>query len=330
VAIPNVPPEAFSAAMERFDRELRETAVWADWEQNRTHRYAIEHAGRRYPVKQIISTATGIPVSDFSGGQAAGNANRYAISHGLAVVELRRRNPTWMRDELILALDIYLRYAGNLPRKGSAEIDKLSETLNRLGRYLGIATEDRFRNVNGVYMKLMNFRRFDPTFTQAGKRGLSRGGQAEEQVWNEYSSNPERCHEVAETIRQILSDGLGGETAADLAGQEIEEAEEGRVITALHRSYERNSALVQAKKRRALAALGKLACEACGFDFQERYGERGDGYIECHHTKPVHALKPGDKTKAEDLRLLCSNCHRMVHAKRPWLTIDELTAALRS
>jgi hypothetical protein len=166
VAIPNVPPEALSAAMERFDRELRETAVWADWEQNRAHRYAIEHAGRRYPVKQIISTATGIPVSDFSGGQAAGNANRYAISHGLAVVELRRRNPTWMRDELILALDIYLRYAGNPPRKGSAEIDELSETLNRLGRYLGIATEDRFRNVNGVYMKLMNFRRFDPAFTQ--------------------------------------------------------------------------------------------------------------------------------------------------------------------
>jgi len=61
------------------------------------------------------------------------------------------------------------RLAGNPPRKGSAEIDELSETLNRLGRYLGIATEDRFRNVNGVYMKLMNFRRFDPLFTEAGK-----------------------------------------------------------------------------------------------------------------------------------------------------------------
>ena len=110
----------------------------------------------------------------------------------------------------------------------------------------------------------------------------------------------------------------------------MEEAEEGRVITGMHRRYERNSALVEAKKHRTLMTLGRLACEACGFDFRERYGERGDGYIECHHTKPVHALKPGDKTKAEDLRLLCSNCHRMVHAKQPWLTIDELTAALRS
>jgi 5-methylcytosine-specific restriction protein A len=53
---------------------------------------------------------------------------------------------TWVRDELILALDMYLRYAGNPPQKGSPEIDELSDTLNRLGRYLGIATADRFRN----------------------------------------------------------------------------------------------------------------------------------------------------------------------------------------
>jgi len=143
-----------------------------------------------------------------------------------------KRNPTWVRDELILALDIYLRYSGNPPPKGSAEIEELSETLNRLGQYLGIATEDRFRNVNGVYMKLMNFRRFDPVFTQAGKRGLTRGGQAEEEVWNEFASNPERCHTVAQTIRQILASIPEGETVDALTGDEIEEAAEGRVITA--------------------------------------------------------------------------------------------------
>ena len=92
---------------------------------------------------------------------------------------------------------------------------------------------------------------------------------------------------------------MPGETIEDLTGDGIEEAEEGRVITALHRQYERNSALVQAKKKkRALTALGRLACEACGFDFRERYGDHGEGFIECHHTKPVHALKPGDKTRS--------------------------------
>ena len=58
-----------------------------------------------YPVKQIVSMATGLPVSEFSGGQAAGDANQYVAARGFAIVELRRRNPTWVRDELILALD---------------------------------------------------------------------------------------------------------------------------------------------------------------------------------------------------------------------------------
>jgi 5-methylcytosine-specific restriction protein A len=326
--LPTVPAEALQDAMGRLDREFRDTTDWFDWEQNRAYRYAIEHAGQHYPVKQIVSMATGTAVSDFSGGRAAGNANRYVADRGLTVIELRPRNPDWVRDELILALDFYLRYAGNPPRKGSAEIDELSETLNRLARYLGITRGDRFRNINGVYMKLMNFRRFDLVFRQAGKVGLSRGGKSEEDIWNEFAGDPQRCREVAETIRQVLASTQEGETVVEAAGDEIEEAEEGRIVTAMHRRYERNLALVQAKKRRVFSELGKLACEACGFDFRERYGERGEGFIECHHAKPVRTLKPGDKTKVRDLRLLCSNCHRMVHAKRPWLTMDQLVASL--
>jgi 5-methylcytosine-specific restriction enzyme A len=327
--IPHVPTEALRTAMAQFDRDLRDAPDWRDWEQNKAYRYAIRHAGQHYPVKQIVSMATGTPVSDFSGGRAAGDANRYVADRGLTVIELQPGNPNWVRDELILALDIYLRYAGNPPRKGSAEIEELSETLNRLARYLGITRGDRFRNINGAYMKLMNFRRFDPVFTEAGRVGLSRGGKVEEGVWNEFASDPQRCRDVAGTIRQVLASAQEGETVPEPAGDEIEEAEEGRVVTALHRRCERDPKLVQAKKRRALAKLGKLGCEACGFDFQERYGERGEGFIECHHAKPVHTLKPGDKTRIDDLRLLCSNCHRMVHVKRPWLTMDQLVTSLR-
>jgi 5-methylcytosine-specific restriction protein A len=134
---------------------------------------------------------------------------------------------------------------------------------------------------------------------------------------------------VAQTIRRVIASAQAGETIADLSAEGIEEAEEGRVITAMHRRYERNSRLIEAKKRRALATFGRLACEACGFDFRKGYGDRGDGFIECHHVKPVHALRVGDKTKIADLRLLCSNCHRMVHAKQPWLTIDELVTIIR-
>ena len=72
----------------------------------------------------------------------------------------------------------------------------------------------------------------------------------------------------------------------------------------MHQRYQRNAAIVKTKKHRTLAQTGRLAYEACGFDFPERYGERADNFIERHRTVPVHASKAGDKTKSEDLRLL--------------------------
>jgi 5-methylcytosine-specific restriction protein A len=73
-----------------------------------------------------------------------------------------------------------------------------------------------------------------------------------------------------------------------------------------------------------LFLLVYLKCEACSFDFKATYGPRGARFIEAHHIKPVHTLVPGSKTRLEDLALFCSNCHRMVHVQRPWLTIQEL------
>jgi hypothetical protein len=37
-----------------------------------------------------------------------------------------RRNPVWSRDELILALDLYMRFRPTLPNKASAEVTELS------------------------------------------------------------------------------------------------------------------------------------------------------------------------------------------------------------
>ena len=102
------------------------------------------------------------------------------------------------------------------------------------------------------------------------------------------------------------------------------------VQVASDRYRERDPSLVKRKKDRVLAAHGVIACEACGFDFGKAYGERGDGFIECHHTKPVSELEPGGRTNLADLALVCSNCHRMIHRRRPWLSIEALKRQVRS
>jgi 5-methylcytosine-specific restriction protein A len=244
-------------------------------------------------------------------------------------VQTDTRNPPWSRDELILALELYLRDPISVPGKSSTEIFELSALLNELGKQTGALRGDAFRNPNGVYMKLMNFRRFDPTFQAVGKSGLSRGGKEEEIVWNEFAHDRSRIAMVAEAIRNaVKSGGAVDEPYEDR--DSIAEAVEGRILTRLHQIRERDRRLIERRKAKALRINGRLSCEACGFDFAEKYGVRGKGFIECHHIRPVHTLSSdGERTSEDDLALVCANCHRMIHASRPWLSLEALKAILK-
>ena len=55
---------------------------------------------------------------------------------------------------------------------------------------------------------------------------------------------------------------------------------------------------------------------------------RGDGYIEIHHCKPLSA--GGLFDPQTDLVPVCSNCHRMIHRRRPWLSVEQLRQLVRS
>ncbi len=100
---------------------------------------------------------------------------------------------------------------------------------------------------------------------------------------------------------------------------------EGEAFERRHLLRERNSTVIRLAKARAMKT-GALVCQICKFDFEQRYGVVGHGYIEGHHTIPVKDLQKGSQTRVEDIALVCSNCHRMLHRKRPWLTMLELRA----
>lgn len=102
------------------------------------------------------------------------------------------------------------------------------------------------------------------------------------------------------------------------------ESQEGKELFRQHRVRERDSRLTAEKKKRA-AAEGELSCSVCGFSFQAVYGE---SYIECHHTVPI---SQGERiTRLEDLALVCSNCHRMLHRQisGEYLSVEELKARI--
>jgi hypothetical protein len=103
---------------------------------------------------------------------------------------------------------------------------------------------------------------------------------------------------------------------------------EGKEIERKHKIRERNQALIKAAKDSFKKKKGRLYCQVCEFDFQDKYGEIGLDFIEGHHTTPITELEVEVKTKVKDVALVCSNCHRMLHRKRPWLKMKELRSLI--
>jgi len=99
---------------------------------------------------------------------------------------------------------------------------------------------------------------------------------------------------------------------------------EGKARYEQHRRLERDAKITRRAKALRLETSGRLECEVCGFDFSVVYGKAGHGFIEAHHRKPVSTLDGVKKTKIEDIALVCSNCHRMLHHVAPLQEIEQL------
>lgn len=242
--------------------------------------------------------------------------------------EQKVRNPLWTRDELILATDFYKRYAPQIPGKADDKLIALADEIRSLAASLGLHGDETFRNPNGVYMKLMELKKYDPNY--AGK-GLGRKPRAvEQEVWDLQAGElAAAARSIREALKSIAIGDTRWEGVTDAEEPEVAEAAEGALVTRLHRYRERDTRIAKSKKKQFFKKHGRLYCEACDFDFAATYGNRGEGFIECHHTVPVSEMKPGDKTKLSDLALVCANCHRMIHARRPWLSISALADLLK-
>lgn len=99
---------------------------------------------------------------------------------------------------------------------------------------------------------------------------------------------------------------------------------EGAISLRRHMRRERRPSLVAAKKAATIHATGRLACEACAFEFSERYGDLAAHMCEVHHSEPIGERKGPVETTLDDLAILCANCHRFIHTTRPMWSVSQL------
>ena len=233
------------------------------------------------------------------------------------------KNPKWNRDEIILALDLYFDKELGPMDPGNSKIIALSELLNRLLICDHKPNRQTFRNPNGITLKLSNFKALDPNYIGKGMEAYSK---LDKEVFEEFHLDIKRLHQIANEIRQISNYPELLNEVSKIENDETSETDsvrEGQVLYKLHKVRERDRKIIEAKKKKILKEKGELKCEACGFDFETKYGKMGKNYIECHHLVPLSNFQVNKETKLDDLALLCANCHRIIHKDSSITTIKE-------
>lgn len=121
-------------------------------------------------------------------------------------------NPDWARDEIVLALDLYVRagsLGGNpLPGKTDPEVVALSQQMTCLPIHPLHRRGPDFRNATGVALKLANFRAIDRDVAiERGEsrannmpRGMTRYSALDRSIFEEFYRAWDRLHEEAQAI----------------------------------------------------------------------------------------------------------------------------------
>ncbi|MFF6862951.1 HNH endonuclease [Streptomyces ardesiacus] len=318
--------DAVLKAIAEYD-ELGRSQFLARYRFSEARSYLLLHEGREYDSKAIAGAAhkwehgRALLPEEFSGGKE--HAAAWLKRAGFEVRAVK--NPDWARDEIILACQLVMTNAWKGLDANDPRVIELSGLLQLMPIHAEADRNEKFRNPNGVARKTFDIATRHPDYQ--GKP--TNGGALDVEVLHEFLARPAEMTEAARLIRQ-------GITAGDLQALPLDEDEdlddysapEGRLLMSRHRRRERNKGLRKKKIAAVLKQGGTLACEACGFDFEEVYGDRGSGYIECHHVVPLHEAGEG-RTKLSDLALICANCHRMIHRQAPWPTPKELRSLVQ-
>jgi len=141
--------------------------------------------------------------------------------------------------------------------------------------------------------------KFDPVLTE---KVLYRRGSE----W--YAEDPDAVQHLAEELpsKEKYTEGTGYQISVN--------------------AYERS-----VEARQACIRIHGCSCVVCGFNFGERFGELGEGFIHVHHLVPLASVTGEYEVNPEtDLVPVCPNCHAMLHHKKgSSMEIKELQKTLR-
>jgi putative restriction endonuclease len=120
---------------------------------------------------------------------------------------MKQGQKLWTRNELILALNLYLKLPFGKLHSRTPEIIHLAEIIGRVA--------------NAVAMRLNNFASVDPFHQQRGIGGLPGGKKQVEPIWNEFINNKEELlFESEKILAELEKQSIESKFAEILSGTE--------------------------------------------------------------------------------------------------------------
>ncbi len=309
-------------------------------------KFNVRHEGKLYPPKYAIALANiyangqELPAEDFSGGK---EANSFLEKLGFEIVADPKSISMWP-----LQAHSWEQFSANLAITHS---DKSSFIHN--GTVIPQALRDFFSidilNMDDDIPVKLHWSGIEYkaklTFS-SGRTWLFWGENLTEELrrlfpyWYESFKNNSEIKKLPPIFRfekqpysgsqyyliDIVSQSeIQQDVDSELAEEQGANLLEGAQVTFFGKRYERNPV----NRMKAIEIHG-TKCKVCGFNFEQVYGERGRGFIEVHHTKPLYL---GDEEQEidpkKDLVPVCSNCHRMIHRRKDEvLTVEQLQEML--
>lgn len=233
----------------------------------------------------------------------------------------RRQN--WSTEEIYLATELLWANDKSLIDRKDSRVLALSKLLKGQRPQ---NTDPSFRSPSSVARKIQNIYDKLPEHTSRTKK--SNGSRLEVEVVKAFLADEVQAYSRALAISKKFKRRAEENLEEELLQMEVSQLglEGGKRLVA-HYRIERDSKIREQKILQLRQSTEGVACEACGFSFEEKYGKRGHEFIEVHHTNFLS--KSGEiRTSISDLVGLCSNCHRMIHRTEPWLTPGELAELL--
>lgn len=220
----------------------------------------------------------------------------------------------WVRDEVILALDLYFHTLKKTFSTNDKEVIELSALLNELPIIPVAVRTDDFRNVNGMHYQLTKLK----LHVVEGKP--LKIGKVFIDVYDEFCNDKQTLHEIATAIKNsknILKTISFGDSSEGI------NFKEGALLSHLHRYFENKYLLKYANN------FLFCHCAICKLDVNQAYRGSAKTFYELHLMIPPKDYHDESKFYFNDFIMVCPNCHKALHLMRPWVNKNEINKILK-